>query len=418
VNVGWIGVGKLGLPCALTLAYKGDNQVFTYDISNKYEKILDGTETPPIEDGLDELLKMHQDGFNLYPQESIYDVVEVSDIIFVAVQTPHDSRFSGDSIIESTAVDFEIQYLVSAVREVCKAAEQLNKHITLVVISTVLPGTSNRFIRPLLSKNVNFIYSPLFIAMSRVIPDYTNPEFVLVGIDDEEHLTPIKEVYQTIHDRPLVTMSVESAELAKVAYNCFISMKVVFGNMLMELCHKTGADSDDIVKALSHANDRIISPAYLLGGMGDSGGCHPRDNQAMSWLADKLDLSVDLMGFVSQAREKQSGWLADTVAHYHRISKLPIHMLGYAYKKNVALTDGSAALLLKQQLNNKDLDVTMSDFIIDGTDSFTNPQVFVITMNHDRYANVKFPAGSIVIDPWAYIPDAADVVVIRLGRKS
>ncbi len=186
-----------------------------------------------------------------------------------------------------------------------------------------------------------------------------------------------------MHDRPVHAVSIESAELLKVAYNCFISMKIVYANMLMEICHKTGADVDQIADGLALATDRIVSPAYMRGGMGDSGGCHPRDNMAMSW----------------------------------------VMILGKAYKPNVALTNGSAGLLLAHQLRERDVEARHLDPFVDGDRwaeewAVRDAHVFVIATKHSCFTQCVFPAGSVVVDPHGYMPDQPGVTVVRVGRKS
>ena len=90
-------------------------------------------------------------------------------------------------------------------------------------------------------------------------------------------------------------------------------MKNSRANTMMEICQKTEADVDDVTAAISMATDRIISPRYLRGGMGDAGGCHPRDNIAMSWLAEELGLSCNPFEDMMRAREKQTRWLATLI---------------------------------------------------------------------------------------------------------
>ena len=99
----------------------------------------------------------------------------------------------------------------------------------------------------------------------------------------------------------------ENAEAIKVAYNTYISMKIAYANTWMEICHKIpGTDVDQVTGALELATTRIMSPKYLTGGMGDGGGCHPRDNIALSWLARELDLSYDFFEHLMIARERQT----------------------------------------------------------------------------------------------------------------
>ena len=91
---------------------------------------------------------------------------------------------------------------------------------------------------------------------------------------------------------------------------------MVFINTMMEICHKTDANIDAISDSIALATKRIISPAYLRGGMGDGGGCHPRDNIALSWLARKLNISYDFFESIMLAREQQTEWLADLIMEH------------------------------------------------------------------------------------------------------
>jgi UDPglucose 6-dehydrogenase len=175
---------------------------------------------------------------------------------------------------------------------------------------------------------------------------------VLIGADEDDP-RPLIHLYATLHDRPIFQTDIKTAELTKVAYNTFIGLKIAFANAVMELAHKTGADCDDVTAALELATDRIVSPAYMRGGMGDGGGCHPSDNIALSWLAQKVGLSYDLFGAVMECREKQTDWLAGVVADEWEATGLPVTVLGKAYKPETPLTVGSPALLLAELLRER-----------------------------------------------------------------
>jgi UDPglucose 6-dehydrogenase len=149
--------------------------------------------------------------------------------------------------------------------------------------------------------------------------------------------------------------TIKTAELTKVAYNTFIGLKIAFGNTMMEICEKTGADVDDLVDALSLATERVISPAYLRGGMGDGGGCHPRDNIALSWLARELGLSYDLFEALMICRERQTEWLADLIPAGE------VEIQGKAYKPGTNLTVGSPALLMASMLTERGIGFTHTD---------------------------------------------------------
>ena len=152
----------------------------------------------------------------------------------------------------------------------------------------------------------------------------------MLGADDDDAAAVTKRFYATIHDAPVFQTTIASAELAKVSYNTFISMKIAFINTIMEICHKTGANVDAVSDSIALATTRLISPAYLRGGMGDGGGYHPRDNIALSWLARELHLSHDFFDSLMQARERQTEWLADLMEEYGQ--DLPKVILGRSFK--------------------------------------------------------------------------------------
>jgi UDPglucose 6-dehydrogenase len=258
------------------------------------------------------------------------------------------------------------------------------------------------------------VYHPFFIAMGTVVDDFTTPEMVLFGADDADHVAPVLELYD-FHDAPTPIMSIASAELTKVAYNTFISMKIVYANTMAEMCEATGADVDDVIDALVLGTQRIISPAYLRAGMGDGGACHPRDNVALSALAQQYGLSVDLMGFLTRAREAQTERLANLVLHWRKLTGLAVIVLGRSYKPNVEMTVGSPAMLLAEYLRDRELQFRHFEYF-DG-DVGLYPSLYVLATKHEQFRTVRFPEGSVVIDPFGYVPKTSGITVITPGRK-
>ncbi|MDE1924848.1 MAG: hypothetical protein KGH79_01550 [Patescibacteria group bacterium] len=411
MKIGFIGLGKLGLPCAVAIDQKG-HEVMGYDLnlSRMQKETINYRETAP--DGVspfEPLLRKSNLKFG-----SIDEVVRHGEIIFVAIQTPHEEKYEGTTRIPKQRVDFNYDHLVKGVKEVSKAIEKSGKDRVVVIISTVLPGTIKKRILPHLNKHVKLCYNPFFIAMGTTMRDFLNPEFVLFGVVDEKAAALAEKFYRTLHLAPFYPTSLENAELIKVSYNTFIGMKIVFANTMMEICHKLGGtmDVDAVTNALKLANERLISPKYLGAGMGDGGGCHPRDNIAMSWLARKLDLSYDFFDSLMTAREKQTEWLAKLMTEY----KLPKVILGKAFKPETNITTGSPSILLKNILEEKKQKVTMYDPYLDGPmPIWTKKSVFFVGTKHPQFEKIKFPKGSVVIDPWRYIKKQKGVEVILVG---
>ncbi len=349
---------------------------------------------------------------------SVEEVIRESELVFVPVQTPHEPEYEGVTRVPDERIDFDYSYLVNAVQSAADEAASQRKEVQLVVNSTVLPGTMEREIKPLLGEYARLVYNPAFIAMGTTIQDFLHTEFVLIGADPDnasgaERLT---EFYKTIHDHPSFITDLKTAELIKVGYNTFIGAKIAFANTMMEICHKLGADVDDLTKALSMATTRIVSPKYMAGGMGDGGGCHPRDNIAMSWLAGKLELSHNLFEDLMKAREDQTFWLAKMVQAAQRDSGLPVILLGRSYKPETNLLVGSPAVLLSNLLHELSVEHESWDPYVDEARPWPAAVYFIAT-NHPQFRRFEFPEGSVVIDPWRMVTQRDGFELVAVGKR-
>jgi UDPglucose 6-dehydrogenase len=190
----------------------------------------------------------------------------------------------------------------------------------------------------------------------------------------------------------------------------------------MEISHKVeGCNVDEVSGALELATDRLLSPAYLSGGMGDGGGCHPRDNIALSWLARELGLSYDFFESIMLLRERQTDWLVDLVVEHHErrgFDHRRVGIYGRAFKAGTNLTVGSPATLLRNLLEERGFEVEMFDPYIDaGPCPFDEARVYVVATKHPEFtgSDWEFPAGSVVIDPWRAVDEREGVEIIAVG---
>jgi UDPglucose 6-dehydrogenase len=340
VNVGWVGLGKLGLPIAEEIA--------------KTHTVL----------GHDVRSHLHLDRVQ---RSTPGEMCDRSDLIFVAVQTPHEPEFEGVTRIPDTRSDFDYTHLVAAVRDL---ADTSPARPPLVIISTVLPGTIEREILPLWDGPV--VYNPLFIAMGEEVADFLDPEFVLLGqehqiSDHGDVCAPLLDFYESLGlAGRIFTVGYREAELAKMAYNTFIGLKIAFANTIGELCHRLEIDADQVIDVLKSGSKRIVSDRYLEPGMGDGGPCHPRDNIALSWLARETGMSFDLFGAIMEQREQhtkflrglivQEMWEASGTASDFSEQGGTVTLLGKAYKPGSKLQTGSPALLLANLMDRTGMD--------------------------------------------------------------
>jgi UDPglucose 6-dehydrogenase len=422
-RVGFIGLGKLGLPVALAIDSFGFDVCGT-DLNLEVGKYLLNRQIPYKEELADDLLKTHK----IIWHGTMGSVIRNSDVIFMPIQTPHEERYEGTTRLPPERKDFDYSYLRKAVSDfvVQMALSSDPSPKILVIISTVLPGTIRREIIPLIKddKRINFIYNPFFIAMGTTIHDFLNPEFVLLGADKERDESTLWEIYRKIYGRRgkefYQVMSIESAELTKVAYNTFITSKICIVNTLMEICHKIpGANIDDVTGALKNATKRLISTSYMNGGMGDGGGCHPRDNIAMSWLAKDLNLSYDWFQHLMISREKQAEFFVELIEKEYKLGD-QIAIFGYEFKPETNLTVGSHALLVSNIIMKEKrlpFNIYRSEEVEQLSPRWNASKWIVfIGCKYEKFKDLAFPSGSVIIDPFRYIPNQPGCKVIRVGE--
>ena len=235
----------------------------------------------------------------------------------------------------------------------------------------------------------------------------------------------LKNFIKTINKAPFHKTTLENAELIKVIYNTFISTKIAMMNTVMETCHHLpNTDVDDVTEALSKCDNRIISSRYLTGGMGDGGGCHPRDNIALSYLARKFKLSYNWYDNIMKQRENQTEWLADLIIENKGDKQ--INILGKTFKPETNIETGSPSILLKNILEEKGETVRMWDPHVDDSDIMKVkdeyewdkvPQLFFIGTKHKTFIDFYFMPGSVVIDPFRYLEVHNNVKYIPIGKN-
>jgi UDPglucose 6-dehydrogenase len=408
-KIGFIGIGKLGLDCAEVMAEK--HEVRGYDI---YPRTSDVVKVCGIE-----------------------ELVSESDWIFVAVPTPHTEGYDGS--VPSSHMepkDFGHEAVIDAINNINQYATTPKK---IVLISTVLPGTTRRKFVPLLDPQHEFVYNPYLIAMGSVKWDMVNPEMVMIGTEDGS-MTGIAgeliELYKTVmeNDPRYEVGTWDECEAIKIFYNTFISAKVGLVNMIQDFALKIGNINVDVVtNALARSTMRIMGPKYMTAGMGDAGACHPRDNIALRWLAQEYDIGYDLFDTVMHAREIQAKNLAkflfDASTQGQKI--LPIVIHGKAYKPDVPYCIGSYSTLVGHYLREMGVEVKYVDPLADDdTDvvaEIEGPAVYLWAHNRkityeytgeqaETQPYCKIATGSVIVDPWRKLESTDDVRVIHYGN--
>jgi UDPglucose 6-dehydrogenase len=406
-KIGFIGIGKLGLDCAEVMAEK--HEVRGYDI---YPRTSDLVKVCDID-----------------------ELVNESEWIFIAVPTPHAEGYDGS--VPSSHMeprDFGHDAVIDAIHKVNMHARGSKK---VVLISTVLPGTTRRHFVPLLDSKHQFLYNPYLIAMGSVKWDMVNPEMIMIGTEDGDWngiAGELKELYDTVmqNDPRYEIGTWDECEAVKIFYNTFISAKVGLVNMVQDFAMRIGNINVDVVtNALARSTMRIMGPKYMTAGMGDAGACHPRDNIALRWLAKEYDIGYDLFDTVMHAREIQAKNLAKFLIGHAKQHALGIVIHGKAYKPDVPYCIGSYSTLVGHYVKEAGFEVRYLDPLADDpTDvvtDLTGPAV--ILWAHDRKITYEYtgdqpetepycdiPLGSVIVDPWRKLSKRAGLTVVHYGN--
>ena len=379
MKVGFIGLGKLGRDAAEVLAEK--HELVGYD-PNVNVPELSGTQE---------------------------EACKGKDVVLIAVQTPHDPLYDGkDPTSHLPPKDFDYSYIIEATKQVDALVD---KGTLISVISTMLPGTVRKQIQPII-KNGQFIYNPYLIAQGTVKWDMKNPEMIMIGTEDGKESLAV-DMLHDLYD-PILEKEVryelgtwEEIEALKVFYNTFISTKLALVNMIQDTAMNVGHMNVDVVtNALKNSTQRIMGPSYMKAGFGDGGGCHPRDNIALRVLNEKYKYGYDLFDAIMKAREEQ----AANMARYCMSFKMPVVILGKAFKPGIDQTAGSPSMLVGWYIEKLGSQKVYYDKIPDGG-AYT-----ILIHDKGMIPETWDNPGSCIIDPYRELGPVKNCVVKHYGN--
>ncbi len=326
MRISVIGLGKLGLPMAAFFASKG-HEVVGLDVSKDTVRCLWDGKCPIEETDLESLLSRQ----HIVVTTDFADVMD-SKIVFIIVPTP--SLPNGR---------FDNAYVVSAL-------ERLREYEGLVVVtSTVMPGSCKKEFKPLLLKAA-LCYNPEFIALGSVLRDMEYCDSVLIGEETKESGDLLEAFHRTLHivDLPVCRMSLWNAEVAKLALNVCVTMKIGLANMLSEVCEKgPSGNASDVTKFVGL--DSRIGSEYFSGGLSFGGPCFPRDGRAFLELVSDLELNCPTVKANDEFNQLHN---ANVIKRVLGLLKGDIvSILGLTYKPSTCIVEESAAVDIASKLS-------------------------------------------------------------------
>jgi GDP-mannose 6-dehydrogenase len=323
-SISLFGLGYVGSVSAACFAHMG-HKVTGVDISRTKVEMLDSGRTPIIEARMEELVAAANKSCRLHATNDSVAAVLASDISFVCVGTP--SLRSGK---------LDLSHVEHVSREIGSALKQKSSFHTVVLRSTVLPGTTETLMIPAIEQTsgkkcgVDFAvcYNPEFMREGSAVADFLQPPYTIFGSQNPKHLAPLRELYKEIPGTVFET-SIRVAEMVKYVSNLYHAVKVGFANEVGTLCKHLAVESDQVTKIFMSDTKLNISSAYLSPGFAFGGSCLPKDLRAITHRAKELDLELPMLESLmpSNAQHIERG-----VEAVLRTGKRKIAMLGLSFK--------------------------------------------------------------------------------------
>jgi len=289
-SVSIFGLGYVGSVSAACFASKGHN-VIGVDVSRAKVEMMDSGRSPIVEAQVSELIAAAKKVGHLHATTDATQAVLNSDVSFVCVGTP--SLKNGK---------LDLSHIEAVAREIGAAIKQKKSPHVFVLRSTVLPGTTETVVLPILEKesgkqcgrDFTVCYNPEFMREGSAVADFLNPPYTILGASDSNHLAPLRELYK---DTPgtLYETSIPVAEMVKYFSNCYHAVKVGFANEMGTMCKHLGVDAQAVTKIFTSDTKLNISGAYLSPGFAFGGSCLPKDLRAITYKAKELDLKLPLL---------------------------------------------------------------------------------------------------------------------------
>ncbi len=351
MRVSAFGLGYVGCVTAACLA-KAGHAVVGVDVNAEKVAMINSATSPIVEPGLPELLREVVGAGRLRATTSSDQAVAESDLSLICVGTP--SRSNGR--IDVDAVVRTGQSIGQAVR---KHAEP---H-TVVLRSTVLPGTAEQYLVPALLAGAGgraatrVAVNPEFMREGSSLNDFSRPPLTLVGCGDPATASLLRLLYESVQ-APFVHTSIRTAEMVKYAANAFHALKVCFANEVADVCAALGADGAEVMRVFTMDRKLNVSQAYLRPGFAFGGSCLPKDLRALLYAARAADVSVPLLASVLPSNEGQVRRGVDAVLASGRQR---IGVVGLSFKAGTDDLRESPMVALVETLIGKGCDVRILD---------------------------------------------------------
>jgi len=341
MKISVIGSGYVGVVTGIGFAELGNEVVFV-DIDKKKVDAINSGEAPIFEKGLNELMQKNK---SKYKATRDYSSIADTDITFICVGTP--SRDDGS---------IDLTFVKSAAVEIGKVLKAKKEFHIVVVKSTVVPGTAENVVKPIIEgksgkeafKDFGLAMNPEFLREGNAVHDFFNPDRIVIGVKDEKTKELLETLYQPFNCPKLIT-GIKTAEMIKYASNAFLATKISFANEVGNACKKLGIDVYEVFKGVGL--DHRVNPSFFRAGIGFGGSCFSKDIKALIARAEELGANPKLLKAVIEVNEEQPMKMVDLLKkHIPDLKGRRIGILGLAFKPDTDDIRESRAIPIVKRL--------------------------------------------------------------------
>ena len=404
-----VGLGYVGLSTAACLASKF--HVTGIDLDLAKIGLIGQGRAPFLEKGLQPLLEAHVRNGMLQCTTN-YSAASDSDIVFITVGTP-----------SSKSGEIDLSQVRSASQSIGEAIAGSNRPTTVVVKSTVIPGTTRSVVKPILEQSsgrtsgegFGICSNPEFLREGQAIEDTLNPSRIVIGPIDQFSRDQVLSFYRKFYGAqmpPVVETSPETAELIKYSSNAFLATKISFINLIARMCEKIpGSDVNDVARGMGL--DPRIGSLFLQAGPGFGGSCFPKDVQALVDYAKRLGVDPSILESTLEVNETQpDNVVSQAEKMLNRVDGKKIAVLGLAFNPNTDDIRESRAIPVIRKLVSKGAMVGAYDpMAMDRAKRELGP---IITYSTNAKACVKGTDLVIIMTAWPEFMDLSNDELTRL----
>jgi GDP-mannose 6-dehydrogenase len=402
MRISIFGMGYVGAVCTACLAQRG-HQIIGVDVSKHKVELINSGRSPIVEPGLDELLTAGKKAGRIRATSDYMDAIQNSDITMVCVPTP--SKRNGD---------LSLEYIEAVCREIGAAIRTKSTRHTVIIRSTVLPGTVKGVVLPILEdctqmkagKDFGLGVNPEFLRESTALRDYDEPPMTVVGVLDDETGRLMELLYSDL-TAPFICKPIEIAEMVKYTCNVWHAVKVSFANEIGSIAKALHVDGREVMDVVCQDNKLNISSYYMKPGFAFGGSCLPKDVRALSYRASQLDVQTPLISSLMQSNENQ---VKRAFQMIESLNKRKIGMLGLSFKAETDDLRESPLVDLAEMLIGKGYQLSIYD---------RNVKFASVHGANRDYINGKIPhISSLLAENETELLDNSEVLVIGNKDKS